>query len=116
MAKRNASSRRTTPGTGRVTPKGTRPDRPRRSSEAAAEGTDEPAPATTSGRYTPPIPKAHKVSPPWVPILMFGLWGVGFAVILLNYLGFLPGEADNRFLLLGLAFITGGFVTATQYH
>jgi hypothetical protein len=70
----------------------------------------------SSGRYTPPIPREQKVSPPWVPALMFTLLGVGALVIVLNYLGVLPGEQENGYLLLGLGLITGGFITATQYH
>lgn len=81
---------------GRTTPKGT---------------------GTTSGRYTPPIPKSQKVSPPWVPALMFTLLALGALVIVLNYMNLLPGpESSNWYLLLGLGLITGGFATATQYH
>jgi len=85
---------------GRVTPKGTRPG-------------DAPG---VSGRYTPPIPRDVKVSPRWVPILMFFFLGAGAAVIFLNYLGVLPGETNNWYLLVGLGLILAGIVTATQYH
>lgn len=71
---------------------------------------------TTSGRYTPPIPRDQKVSPPWVPVVMFGCLGLGVALIVLNYLNLLPGDASNVNLLIGLGLITAGFVTATQYH
>ena len=71
---------------------------------------------TASGRYTPPIPRDQRVSPTWVPVLMFALLGLGVLVIILNYLNLLPGDADNKYLLLGLAFITAGFVTATNFH
>jgi len=102
MATRKASDRRTT---GRVTPK----------------GGGKPAPAkvdagVASGRYTPPIPREQKVSPRWVPVLMFTLLGLGVVVIILNYVGLLPGDTKNSYLLLGLALITGGFITATNYH
>jgi hypothetical protein len=83
--------------TGRVTPKGT------------------PAP-TTSGRYTPPVPKTVRASPPWVPVLIGTLLGLGAIVIILDYLGILPGGTSNIYLLIGLALITGGFITATQWH
>jgi Cell division protein CrgA len=86
-------------GTGRVTPKGT-----------------APRAATTSGRYTPPVPRAVKVSPRWVPVLMGSLIALGAIVILLNYVDVLPGGASNAYLLVGLALITGGFITATQWH
>jgi hypothetical protein len=40
----------------------------------------------------------------------------GLLVVLTNYLGALPGEQENRYLLLGLLLITGGFVLATTYR
>ena len=96
---------------GRTTPKGTGGKGQAGKAAARAE-----RPPPSSGRYTPPVPKVHKVSPPWVPVLLFGFLLSGAAVIVLNYLSLLPGEADNRYLLLGLLLITGGFVTATKYH
>ncbi|HVV38693.1 MAG TPA: cell division protein CrgA [Acidimicrobiales bacterium] len=68
------------------------------------------------GRYTPPVPKEYKVSPTWVPVLMFTLLGVGMLMIVTNYMGILPGGANNWYLLVGLGLITGGFITATRYH
>jgi hypothetical protein len=38
------------------------------------------------------------------------------AVILLNYLGVLPGGAKNAYLLVGLGLITLGFIAATRYR
>jgi hypothetical protein len=87
----------------RVTPKGTVPN--------SRSSVPPPSP-----RYTPPIPREYKVSPTWVPVLMFTLLGLGIIVILANYLGILPGGAKNAYLLLGLALITGGFITATRYR
>ena len=86
--------------TRRVTPKGTPPP----------EHRPEP-----SRRYTPPAPHADEgPSPRWVPILMFALLGLGAAVIILNYLGVLPGATDNLWLVAGLLLVTGGFITATR--
>lgn len=99
-AKRKVSGR-PQGGGGRVTPKGTTP---------AAQ---RPA---ASSRYTPPIPQEYKVSPRWVPILMFALLGLGLVVIFCNYLGVLPGDTKNSYLLVGLGCILGGIVTATQYR
>jgi hypothetical protein len=62
------------------------------------------------------VPREMKFSPPWVPVLMFALLGVGLVVIFLNYLGVLPGGTDNRWLLVGLVAILGGIITATQYR
>ena len=69
-----------------------------------------------SARYTPPVPKEQKVSPKIVPILMFTFLGLGMLTILLNYVELLPGGAENWYLIVGLVFITAGFITATQYH
>jgi hypothetical protein len=40
----------------------------------------------------------------------------GLIVVLANYLGALPGDQENRYLLLGLGLITGGFILATTYR
>ena len=86
---------------GRVTPKGT--------------GSTAPRPEASS-RYTPPVPRSQKVSPPWVPVLMFALLIIGMLVIFLNYIEVLPGGVKNTYLLIGLASILGGIITATQYR
>ena len=39
---------------------------------------------------------------------------LGLLVILANYLGGLPGDTENRYLLLGLGLISGGFLMATS--
>ncbi|MDP1805067.1 MAG: cell division protein CrgA, partial [Acidimicrobiales bacterium] len=87
---------------GRTTPKGT----------ATSSG---PRPEA-SRRYTPPIPNAYKVSPTWVPVLMFTLLAIGLIVIFCNYLGVLPGGTKNSYLLVGLGGILAGIITATQYR
>lgn len=70
-----------------------------------------------SKRYTPPIPRTEKVSPWWVPVLMFAALGLGMVIILANYVNLLPGDGPNNYyLLVGLALITVGFITATRLH
>jgi LPXTG-motif cell wall-anchored protein len=70
-----------------------------------------------TGRYTPPTPKSKKVSPKWVPALMFISLGLGVLIILANYVGLMPGgDANNWYLLIGLGLITTGFLIATQYR
>ena len=70
-----------------------------------------------SKRYTPPSSAdAHKISPMWVPVLMFTLLGIGVLIILLNYVAWLPGDTTNWYLLLGLGFILAGIITATNLH
>jgi hypothetical protein len=87
---------------GRVTPKG-----------GHSRSSSVPPP---SSRYTPPVPRSVKVSPTWVPVLMFTLLAIGLVVIFCNYLGVLPGGTKNTYLLVGLGSILGGIITATQYH
>lgn len=78
------------------------------------------ATAATNVRYTAPAPQARrKPSPRWVPILMFALWGVGLLVIILNYMGVMPGGGEDGsgwYLIAGLVSILGGIMVATQYH
>jgi hypothetical protein len=95
---------------GRVTPKG------------GHQSSTRPSP---SSRYTPPVPRELKESPRWVPVLMFTLLGLGLVLIFCNYLGLLPAlwwdnapgdDTSNWWLLIGLGFILGGIITATQYR
>ena len=67
------------------------------------------------GRYTPPIPRDVKVSPIWVPILMFAFLGIGTLLILINYTG-VVWNTSNWILLGGLGLILAGIIIATQYH
>jgi hypothetical protein len=58
-------------------------------------------------------------SPRWVPVLMFAFWIIGLLMIILNYMGVLPGSADGGngwYLVGGLASILAGIITATQYR
>ena len=105
---------------GRVTPKGTRPGQlPTAAATPGASGGDSSVrrAAEASSRYTPPVPKAFRESPKWVPILMFSLLILGALVIFCNYLSLLlPGATNNWYLIVGLVLILGGIVTATQYR
>ena len=96
--KRRIEGEGTTTGSSRVTPKG---------------GPSKPA-SSTSGRYTPPTHQVYTPSPSWVPVLMFGLFGVGFLAILLNYSEVVPGSPSGWYLLGGLGAILAGIITATQ--
>ena len=102
------------PQGGRVTAKGG-------TSASAPRNAKSPTPQAT-GRYTPPIPREVKVSPRWVPVLMFTFLAIGMLVIVLNYVGIVPGfgplpdDTSNTYLLIGLGFILFGIITATQWH
>ena len=72
---------------GRVTPKAGA--RTAISKGHAARETEE------SRRYTAPIPQEFKVSPMWVPVLMFTLLLAGGLTISVNALGWRSGGTDN---------------------
>jgi hypothetical protein len=73
-------------------------------------------------RPTPPKkPAASRVetkgsSPLWYVVTMFGLMAIGILVILLNYMGLLPGGTSNLYLLSGLAGIGIGFAMTLNYR
>ena len=72
-------------------------------------------PQTKTNRRPASTAKAKNLPPStlWVPTLMFSLLLLGIIVIVTNYFGLLPGGANNTFLLIGIAEVTGGFVVAT---
>ena len=47
---------------------------------------------------------------------MFVLLGFGAIVILLYYVGFVPGGRNNWYLFSGLTSVLGGLFTATKYR
>jgi hypothetical protein len=47
---------------------------------------------------------------------MFSLMLIGALIIITNYVSLLPGATSNIYLLVGLAAIGGGIITATQYR
>ena len=102
----------------RVTPKGATQgakvsSTPVAASSRKAEADDD---ESFSKRYTPPKSTyAQGPSPWWVPTLMFGLLIIGALIIMLNYME-LFGEPANLRLVIGLGFILGGIITATQYR
>jgi hypothetical protein len=70
-------------------------------------------------RYQPPPKKKPKPSPKWFGPTILGVMFAGVAVIVLNYLGLMPGThhvADYKFLFGGLGLIAVGFLAATQWR
>ena len=106
---------------GRVTPKGG-PSKGGSSNTASGRGSSSRSGSKgsktpeASTRYTPRVPTYQKVSPPWVPVLMFGFIGLGILMIVANYLQVLPGAVTNWYVFGGLGLILAGIITATQYH
>lgn len=94
---------------GRVTPKGGHQN------PAGVHSSQSEAVAPSS-RYTPPVPVYKKQSPVWMLYVLFGLLGAGTLIILMYYLGAVPGGRSNWYLAVGLSGILGGLFTATKYH
>jgi hypothetical protein len=71
-----------------------------------------------SGRYTAPIPKNVRHSPPWFGALVLILLIGGVVVITVNDLANLPFAAHGSpwGLVAGLVMIFAGFLMATRYH
>jgi hypothetical protein len=70
-------------------------------------------------RYQPPPQKKRKPSPKWFGALILGLMFAGVVVIVLNYLGVIPGtnrQATNLYLFVGLGLIALGFGASTQWR
>jgi hypothetical protein len=74
--------------------------------------------AEESGRYTAPIPKSVRHSPPWYGALCLFLLIGGVVIIVVNYLAHLPFMAHGSpwGLVVGLVMIFVGFLAATRYR
>lgn len=67
--------------------------------------------------YAPPPTKAKpKPSPTWYGFLVLGLILAGVLLIVLNYMGAVPGGTEQHWLWIGLGVIAVGFVAATQWR
>lgn len=95
---------------GRVTAAGTRPGDKAATPAKASSGATR---VTASSRYTPPVPHAAKESPPWLPVLMLGLFVVGAIAIMARYLVF---PDSNWPMVVGLVCLLGGLFTATKWR
>ena len=82
--------------TSRVTPKGTRPQ--------PAKGTQPAAPGPTGQ------------SASWFGWLIAALLGVGVAVIVANYMSWLPGSPTSMWIVVGLAIVLVGILLATRWR
>ncbi len=67
-------------------------------------------------RYRPPPRKKHKPSPKWFGALILFFFIASVAVIILNYLGLMPGGTNGWYLVGGLSGIAVGFILATQWY
>ena len=66
----------------------------------------------TGSRYnlTPARKKRHKGSPRWYGPAILTVMGIGVVMIVLNYMGIMPGGTKPMWLFSGLGLIALGFV------
>ncbi|MEO6988626.1 MAG: cell division protein CrgA [Aquihabitans sp.] len=113
VVRKKVVSKRVTPKGGPVSTKSGNAKPQSKAAKAKAVADDD---EHQSRRYTPPSSHNDMLpSPWWVPALMFGLLILGAVIIMANYMGAF-GDAENIRLVIGLAFILGGIITATQYR
>jgi hypothetical protein len=74
--------------------------------------------AEESGRYTPPIPKSVRRSPPWYGAIVLIMLIGGVGIVVTNYLAHLPlvSHGSAWGLVVGLVLIFAGFLLATRYR
>ena len=68
-------------------------------------------------QYQPPPKAKPKPSPRWLAPTILGILFGGVIVIVINYLGLIPGtggQARNLYLWVGLGMIAVGFGAATR--
>ncbi len=95
---------------GRVTPKASDVE------SAPAEKNDDDSSVKPRKVSREPV-KVAGPSPIIVPILMFGLWGLGAAILLANYIvRDFAGMPSNWYLLVGLVLVLLGFIPATRFR
>ncbi len=116
VARRTVTSRRVTPKGGPAAAKAkASTDAPPASTSKARDAKKTASVTTKAPVATPQQVYAKGPSPWWVPAIMFGLLILGALIIMTNYMGVF-GDASNVRLVIGLGFILGGIVTATQYR
>ena len=82
--------------TSRITPKGTRPQ----NAPAPQHGTSSDVPQSAS----------------WFGWLIVALLGAGTAVIVSNYMSWLPGSPTSTWIAIGLAIVLAGILLATRWR
>jgi hypothetical protein len=116
VARRTVTSRRVTPKGGpAAAAKKKGADAAPASASKARDAKKTASVVTKAPPVTPQQVYAKGPSPWYVPAIMFGLLIVGALIIMSNYMGVF-GDASNIRLVIGLGFILGGIVTATQYR
>ena len=86
--------------------------RPRKTSRITPKGT-QPQGAKAASQSTP----SHgSQSASWFGWLIAALLGVGIAVIVSNYMSWLPGSPASAWIAVGLAIVLAGILLATRWR
>jgi hypothetical protein len=115
VERRVVTSRRVTPKAGAKPAAAAKDAAPAAASKARDAKKTEQILARTPAQAQAQQALAKGPSPWWVPAIMFGLIIIGGLVIMLNYMGVF-GDPENIRLVIGLGFILGGIIAATQYR
>jgi hypothetical protein len=67
------------------------------------------------GSYTARKPVNSEHSPRWFGWMLVGLLCLGVLIVVLNYLGVLPGSVSGWYLVVGLVLMFSAFYLATRY-
>jgi hypothetical protein len=100
-------------GPGRVSKKG---GRVTPSAKSGGTKAGSASGSVQSNRYTPPIDRSTKSSPLWFGILIVAMFALGVLIVILNYVGALPGGVNNVWLVAAIGSIFVGLLLATRYH
>ena len=105
-------------GSGRVTPKGTKPGSAPAAAPKAHKHHDDDHRVEASSRYTPKVPQYEKESPRWWPVMMMSFFVIGGILILIKYLGWVPGGQNGSqwWIVGGLVSVLAGLFSATKWR
>ena len=109
MASSNNGSKRTTKK-GPSSSRGTKPTR------HVGSNTGRYLSAHERGRYTPPVPKSTHHSPAWFGPTIIALFLLGLLLLILNYVGVMPGGTSAWYIVAGVFVIFLGFAATLRYH
>lgn len=87
--------------------------RPRKTSRITPKGT-QPQGSSQAASASAPSHSAQSAS--WFGWLIVALLGIGTAVIVSNYMSWLPGSPASAWIAVGLAIVLAGILLATRWR
>ncbi len=86
--------------------------RPRKTSRITPKGTRPQGAAAVSGSASGQLPQSAS----WFGWLIAALLGLGTAVIVSNYMSWLPGSPASAWIAVGLGIVLVGILLATRWR